>query len=124
MNTRRQSLDRRRRTGRTPILLSYTLFLVAAERIRTLNEELDDSEPELQSDIRPLVPLYAVPWLALTVEWVRFLPLNSRAAYVLSLVDGQCNVETILDMCQIGREETLALLAQLLQLGAIELRDP
>jgi hypothetical protein len=97
---------------------------VAAERIRPLNEELDDGEPELQSDIRPLVPLYAVPWLALTVEWVRFLPLNSRAAYVLSLVDGQCDVETILDICQIGREETLGLLAHLLQLGAIELRDP
>jgi hypothetical protein len=76
--------------------------------------------------VRPVVPLFAVPWLAVTLEGLRFLPLDARAAYLLSLVDGQCNIETILDVCaqKVTREEALGFLAHLLQLGAIDLRDP
>lgn len=78
------------------------------------------------SGVRPHLPLFAVPWLAVTVDGVPFLKLNARAAYLLSLVDGHCTVELILDICQpeLERDEPLDLLAQLLQLGAIEVRDP
>jgi hypothetical protein len=78
------------------------------------------------SEVRAIVPLFAVPWLALTLEGLRFLPLDPRAAYLLSLVDGECTVETILDICvaELGRDEALAILARLLHLGAIDLRDP
>jgi len=87
--------------------------------------DLDDLDGPT-SEIRPLVPLLAVPWLAITLEGLRFLPLDARAAYLLSLVDGHCTVETILDICvpELEREEALGLLARLIQLGAIELRDP
>jgi hypothetical protein len=86
----------------------------------------DDDLEGPASEVRPLVPLFAVPWLAITVEGLRFLPLDARAAYVLSLIDGQCSVDLILDMCahEVDREEALAVLARLLGLGAIELRDP
>jgi hypothetical protein len=41
-------------------------------------------------------------------------------------VDGHCTVETILDICgtELERDEALGILAHLLQLGAIQLRDP
>ena len=77
------------------------------------------------SEVRALVPLFAVPRLAVTQEGLPFLPLDARTAYLLSLVDGHCTVETILDICvpQLGRDEALAILANLLHLGAIDLRD-
>jgi hypothetical protein len=85
--------------------------------------DYDDDGPT--SEIRPLVPLLAVPILAVTVEGLHALPLDSRAAYLLSLVDGHCTVETILDICgpDLWPEEALAILARLVQLGALELRD-
>ena len=78
------------------------------------------------SEVRALVPLLGVPRLALTLEGLRLLRLDPRTAYLLSLVDGHCTVETILDICvpQLGRDEALAILAHLLDLGAIDLREP
>lgn len=87
-------------------------------------EAIDDDLAGPTSAVRPLVPLYAVPCLAITVEGLRFLPLDSRAAYLLSLLDGCCTVETVLDICGMDRDQALSILASLLQLGAIELRDP
>lgn len=84
----------------------------------------DDLADGPSSTVRPLLPLFAIPSLAVTAQGLRGLPLDSRTAYLLSLVDGQCSVETIIDICEMNREEALDLLARLLQLGAIELRDP
>lgn len=75
------------------------------------------------SEIRPIVPLHAVPWLVLTHDELRALPLDSRTGFVLSLVDGRCTVEMILDMAGLPEDETMRLLAQLLTFEAIELRD-
>lgn len=41
---------------------------------------------------------------------------------VRKFLDGCCTVETVLDICGI-RDQALSILASLLQLGAIELRD-
>lgn len=86
----------------------------------------DDDLDGPTSEVRPHVPLFAVPWLAMTLEGLRFLPLDARAGYILSLVDGHCTVETIVDVSarHVDRNEALGILAHLLQLGAIELRDP
>lgn len=91
------------------------------------HEAVDDDDLEdPASAVRPHLPLLAVPWLAMTVEGLRVLPLDARTAYVISLVDGQCTVEVILDICEseLARDEALAILAHLLHLGAIDLRDP
>ncbi len=74
---------------------------------------------------RPPVPLLAVPWLTLTAEGLRLLPLDARTAFVLSLVDGRCDVEAILDLLgrELGRDEALDILGHLVDLGAIELRE-
>ncbi len=86
----------------------------------------DDNLEGPTSAVRPHVPLFAVPWPAMTLDGLRCLPLDARAAYILSLVDGSCTVETLLDVYQpqVARDEALDILAHLLELGAIELRDP
>lgn len=58
------------------------------------------------------------------MEGLRFLPLDSRAAYLLSLLDGYCAVEAILDICGIDRDEAPCILAHVLEPGAIALRNP
>jgi hypothetical protein len=45
----------------------------------------DDDLDGPTSAVRPIVPLLAVPWLAITVEGLHFLPLDARSAYLLSL---------------------------------------
>jgi len=96
---------------------------------RTPPDQRAVSEDDLDgptSAVRPLVPLLAVPWLAIKAEGLHSLPLDARSAYLLSLLDGECTVETILDICaqEIGRDDALSILAELLRLGAIALRDP
>jgi hypothetical protein len=86
----------------------------------------DDDPAGPTSEVRPHLPLGAVPRLAITLEGLRLLPLDARAAYLLSIVDGHCTVEMLLDICEtaLERDEALDTLACLLQLKAIELRDP
>lgn len=80
--------------------------------------------PTPVTPLRPLLPGNAVLHLSVTVEELRTLPLDARAAYLLSLVDGRCSVDLILDVCEMDRGEALGALADLLELGAIQVRDP
>jgi hypothetical protein len=86
----------------------------------------DDDLGGPTSEVRPYLPLFAVPWLAITPEGLLCLPLDARAAYLLSLIDGHATVEMILDICapEQARDDALGILAHLLQLAAVELRDP
>ncbi len=40
------------------------------------------------SDVRPVVQFPLLPWLVVTYDEVQRLPLDSRAGFVISLVDG------------------------------------
>ena len=73
------------------------------------------------SDIRPLMPLHAVPWLIMTLDQMKALPLDARAGRLLSLIDGRATIEMILDMSGIREDEAIDILARMLELGAIEL---
>lgn len=81
-----------------------------------------EEEVVTQSDIRPIVPMHAVPWLVVTHEELRRLPRQPRRVRRL-LIDGRCTVEMLLDVAGLPEDEVIALLAQLARLGAIELRD-
>jgi hypothetical protein len=76
------------------------------------------------SDVRQLLPPSSIPELATTREGLRLLALDAEAAYLLSLVDGTYTLETILDVCEMDRDEALGILARLIRLGAVKLRDP
>ncbi len=66
-------------------------------------------------------PSLAVPQLTITAEGLHLLSLDSRAAYLLSLVDGECTLGTILEVCDMDQAEALDILERLMNLGAIEL---
>jgi hypothetical protein len=86
-----------------------------------------DSEREFEaasSDVRRIMPLYSVPWLVVTYDDLLALPLGSRDGFVLSLIDGRATVGAILDMAGLPEDDTVDILSRLLQMGAIELRDP
>jgi hypothetical protein len=90
-----------------------------------LREAALDSELEAPtSEVRPLVPTQSIPWMLMTYDQVRTLPLDPRAAFLLSLVDGRCTVELIVEMSGFEREEALGIVGRLLHLGVIELHDP
>lgn len=74
------------------------------------------------SEIRPAVPLVGVPWLVVTYDALQKLPLDARAGFVVSRIDGKCTVEMLLDITSMPERETLEILRELVQLGAIELR--
>jgi hypothetical protein len=76
------------------------------------------------SDVRRVLPRSAVPWLLATHESLIGLPLDSRCAFVVSLVDGRCTVEMILDMACMPEDEAVEILHRLVRLGVIELHDP
>jgi hypothetical protein len=91
-----------------------------------LRQEARDSDRKFataDSDVRLAVPLRAVPWLVMTYDELRGLPLDSRGGHVLSLVDGRCTVEMILDIAALPEDEVFDLLRELADLGAIEFRE-
>jgi hypothetical protein len=76
------------------------------------------------SDVRPVVVLFTVPWLVMSYVDLQKLPLDARAGFLVSLIDGKCTVEMLLDISGMPEDETLDILRELVRLGAVELREP
>lgn len=83
-----------------------------------------DPAPPTRKDARPTVDARWVPWRVMSLDQVPTLHMDHRAGFVLSLVDGQSSVETILDVCGIDEEEASEILIDLADLGAIDFRVP
>ncbi len=67
--------------------------------------------------------LTRVPVNALKDADLRWLGLDHRAGFVLSRVDGKATVEELVDICGMPRIEVLKTLIELLNQGAIHVRD-
>jgi len=50
------------------------------------------------------------------------LPLDAREGFVLSLIDGKCSLEEVIDMCAFERIETIDIVAGFIQTGIVLLR--
>jgi hypothetical protein len=66
-------------------------------------------------------PLDQVVSVAITAEQIRWLSLDHRAGFLLSLVDGISTVEEILDMSGMTRLEALRLMYTLTQQNVVAL---
>jgi hypothetical protein len=62
-----------------------------------------------------------VPVIARAPAECHGLPLDHRAAFLLSRIDGVSNIETILDVCAMPYDEALLILDGLIDLGVIRL---
>ena len=78
-------------------------------------------EEERSGEVQRVMPLHALPWLIVTFDQVKHLPIDPRVGFIVSFIDGRSTVEMIIDMAGLPRVVTLRILAKLLALGAIEL---
>jgi hypothetical protein len=84
--------------------------------------ELERRDREAPSGVLPVVAPTGVPWVVVSFDELKALPLDPQAAFVLSLIDGRFTVETIVDMCGLGVNGALRVFGKLLDLGVIEIR--
>jgi hypothetical protein len=61
-----------------------------------------------------------VPRLALSRRALLVQPLDHRAGFIVSLIDGKCSVETILDLSAMRRTEALRILRELATMGVVD----
>ena len=88
-----------------------------------LGPELESGFGQSSSDIGPLIPLHAVPCFVRAVDELKALPLDPRAALLVSLMDERSTVEMILDMSGLREDDVIGILARMLELGVVEFRD-
>jgi hypothetical protein len=79
---------------------------------------LAEDEPPSGVVARPEF-LASVPRLAVSKEVLVTLPLNHRAGFIVSFVDGCFTVEMILDACAMRRDEALTILGELVSRGIV-----
>lgn len=60
-----------------------------------------------------------IPRVVMVPALVRDLPIDPRVAFVLSHIDGQSSLETLVDVTGFDRGEVRSILARLVRLGAI-----
>jgi hypothetical protein len=92
------------------------------------SESKHETVPELPAVIGPAhsqdLSLASVPVVAVPRDRVRELPLDARQGFVLSLIDGECTLEQIIDMCAFERIETIEIVAGFIQAGIIAMMPP
>ncbi|HEY2510052.1 MAG TPA: hypothetical protein VGI39_04325 [Polyangiaceae bacterium] len=88
-------------------------------QLRSLGES-DPSLAETRRDLRVARDFRtSVPRLAIRARDLTNLPLDPRVGFLLSRIDGLSTVETIIDLCPMPAEETLAMLESLRELRII-----
>jgi len=69
-----------------------------------------------------LVSVSGAPVVVQSAEQIKRLPLDHRAGFVLSLMDGSIDLETLIDLSMMAPEEALRLVRDLFESGVIEFR--
>ena len=75
-----------------------------------------------QMYVTKIGPLDRVPTVAVARDQLRWLSIDHRAGFVLSLVDGVSSLEMILDVSGMPELDTLRILSELTQQRIITLR--
>jgi hypothetical protein len=90
-------------------------------------EPTHETVPELPAVIGPPqsqdISLASVPVVVVPRDQVATLPLNARQGFVLSLIDGKCTLEEVIDISAFERIETIEIVAGFVQAGIVALRN-
>jgi hypothetical protein len=62
------------------------------------------------------------PVVAMTSDALKRLPLDHRAGFVISLMDGSMDLETIIELCGMDRREAIELVRDLYESGVVVFR--
>ena len=60
----------------------------------------------------------------MSVEELKLLPLDHRAGYLLSRMDGSIDLETLVEVAALPRDEVLRMVRDLVDSGVVAFRDP
>lgn len=86
-----------------------------------------DAALDLAQMVRPSTlafSLQAVPVVLLAPQEILALPLDARSGFLLARIDGTSTLQTLLDVSAMPWGEAMALLEELLALGAVRLNPP
>lgn len=90
-------------------------------RAATLKHGAPDGEEAASGVFARRIQPDMVPRIALSKNELLAAPLDHRAGFIMSLVDGIQSVETILDLCAMRRIEAIKILSDLAAMGVISL---
>jgi hypothetical protein len=62
------------------------------------------------------------PVVPMTTDGIKQLPLDHRGGFVLSLMDGSIDLETVIELSAMEREEVLELVRNLYESGFVTFR--
>jgi len=105
---------------------------VAAASPRPDNDLLDPSS-EVRISTRPPIGDFLTheawaaqvlgrPVVSMSAEVIKRLPLDHRAGFVISLIDGTLDVDTIVEVSCMERDEVLRIVRDLNELGVVAFR--
>jgi hypothetical protein len=77
------------------------------------------SRSQMPGELVPIASI--VPRVLLPASEISRLPIDPRAAFLLSIVDGVHSMEEILDICAMPEREAIDLLEELRVMGVISL---
>ena len=87
------------------------------------DSELLDPEELFSKFVRLLGPFTRVPTITVTVERLSTLSLDNRMGFLVALIDGTTNIQTLLDVAGMPPREVLHAIVTLRDLGILALRD-
>jgi len=88
----------------------------------SLRATLPDIQVDAEGPYSGSLSLTSVPFIAIPREQRVALDLDARQGFVLSLIDGDCTLEDVIDMCGFDRIETIEILSGLLRSGIVLLK--
>jgi hypothetical protein len=101
-----------------PGLDAEAFVLLAGMRVEA-NTTADSEETPPSGVILRREVLRKIPRLAVSMNELRALPLDHRAGFIVSFIDGTYSIEMILDVCAMRRQDALAILGELAARGVI-----
>lgn len=66
--------------------------------------------------------MVGAPVVVMTCEGLKRLPLDHRAGFVMSLMDGSIDLETIVELCGMDRDDALGLVRDLYESGVVDFK--
>jgi len=105
--------------GRPERAATYDFRVFA--RAAALKHGAPDGEEAASGVFARRVTPEMIPRIAVPRDELLAAPLDHRAGFIVSLIDGVQDVETILDVCAMRRLEALKILSDLATMGVIAL---
>lgn len=92
----------------------------ARSALRRFSHEPREPRAGEITEVRPRPRALGLPRVVVDPARIRQLPIDPRAAFLLSRIDGQTTIDTLVDITAFELDEVLTSLARLVQLGAVE----